>query len=129
MGGGGRNRRANRYQLTIPDDALTRLDLLEPTERTPDTQMSSVSNRTPDTQMSGDDVGNSGQLGLELRTSDVELRTPVTGTPDTQMSAYQGRPPIDTNDQEARVPRCPNGRPYSIDGECCGQPHDLSGVI
>jgi hypothetical protein len=76
-GGGGPNRRAASYRLTIPEDLLSRVEMLDPGEGTPDIQMSGV---VPENSRHSD-VGSSDEIDGELPTSEEELPTNDHRTP------------------------------------------------
>jgi hypothetical protein len=103
-GGGGPNRRAASYRLTIPEDLLDRVEMLDPGEGTPDIQMSGVV--TENSRHLG--VGSSDEIDGELPTSERELptndhRTPANDPPLT--SNVQTQQPRTTKEHPIRDSR------------------------
>ena len=116
--GGGPNGLAAVYRLTVPDDLLQRLTLLQPDELTPATRLAAVpdlpapvDNRpggdsSPATQTAGD----RGPGGAELPPLSREL-PPKTGvTPATQVADHQDQPTTPTN----RAPESPRHLPCGL---------------
>lgn len=110
--GGGPNKLAARYRLTIPEDLLERVQMLDPDERTPLATVSAVeaflTDPTPLTRGSGDpDIhtpveaeisARPGERSLESNSAHLEpeLRSFRDRTPLTQMSAHHPyTPPLE----------------------------------
>jgi hypothetical protein len=114
-GGGGPNRRAASYRLTVPEDLLDRVEMLDPGEGTPDTQMSEVMVENSRHL----DVGSSVEIGGELPTSERELPTndhrtpandpPLTSNVQTQQPRTTKEHPIRDSRGDVTSARTPDG--------------------
>lgn len=99
--GGGRNRAAALYRLTIPEDLLERVDLLGPDETTPATQKAGVepvdnqgSTPVDNTELPPPMAGVDGSPDTELPPLVTELPPLDDRTPATAVADHQGDQPL-----------------------------------
>lgn len=109
--GGGRNQRASVYRLTVPEDLLERVDLLNPDEVTQANRVAPVASAQP--------VDNSGTQATtvasvpdpwktELGPSETELGPSEALTRATQVAHHQGdHPRVSTNQTSPEVSTSP----------------------